>query len=85
MIWGCDADLTKSRVHYLGYSLRNKTYNIIIGSGVVTDFVCLPDYDVSFRLDSLEDKVSNAEHLRRHFCPEESCLIAAALKDYAEN
>ena len=21
MIWGCDADLTKSRVHYLGYSL----------------------------------------------------------------
>ena len=22
MIWGCGADLTKSRVHYLGYSLK---------------------------------------------------------------
>lgn len=62
-----------------------RTYNVIIGSGSVTDFVCIPDHDAGFRLDSLRDTVSNTEHLNRHFSPEESCLIAAALKDYAEN
>lgn len=64
---------------------RGRTYNVIIGSGVVTDYVCIPDHDAGFRLESLEDIVSNTEHLNRHFSPEESCLIAAALKDYAEN
>ena len=30
MIWGCGTDLTKSRVHYLGYSLINDGEDINI-------------------------------------------------------
>ena len=64
---------------------RGRTYNVIIGAGAVTDFVCIPDHDAGIRPDSLRDTNANTEHLNRHFGPEESCLLAAALKDYAEN
>ena len=45
MIWGCGTDLTKSRVHYLGYSLDNEAYMFEVDKQGLDDRVIFVEKD----------------------------------------
>lgn len=61
---------------------KQKSFDIILGSGFVESFVYMPAFGFGFATDDLEDTEQNRDHLIDILNHDEACAIASALRQY---
>lgn len=59
-----------------------KSFDIILGSGFVENFVYIPACGLGFATTDLENTEQNFVHLTKILAYQEACAIASALREY---
>lgn len=62
--------------------IAQKTFDIILGSGFVENFIYIPARGLGFATADLENTEQNLVHLTKILAYQEACAIASALRDY---
>ena len=62
--------------------LKYRSFEIVIGSGFIGNFVYIPTLGFGFATDDLSDTEQNRVHLTDILSYDDACAVASALREY---